>query len=111
MNRREKLLACVEAQHQGQLIRRTQTPYMHHLTTVAETVDHIPLGYETGLCRDLLEKTEVSPAGLQTQLIQFGYSEKEAELITSSVVELTNVFTKTAFPHLKSWCFSIADTN
>jgi hypothetical protein len=98
MNRREELLAWVGQQHQGQLVRKTMLPYMHHLKAVAETADIVPLGYETGLCHDLLEKTAATKESLLKALLKFGYSKDEASVIVSGVIELTNVFTKKACP-------------
>src|ERR1700761_3350939 len=100
MSRRKKLLAWVGEQHKGQLIKRTTIPYLHHLITVAEMADVMPLAYETGLCHDLLEKTEVTPSKLQTILKSFGYNHEETELIIQSVTELTDVFTKATYPGL-----------
>lgn len=58
------------------------------------------LGYEIGLCHDLLEDTDTRPEELRESLLSFGYSEEEAAHITGCVLELTDVFTAAAFPDL-----------
>ena len=99
MNRRLKLINWVRQQHDGQLIKETDVPYFEHLLTVANRVaGAAPLTYEIGLCHDLLEKTEVNSAILETQLKEFGYSLNEAEHISSCVTELTRHFTKANNP-------------
>jgi len=98
ISRRQQLLAWVAEQHAGQLIKQTTEPYLDHLAAVAETADIMPLGYETGLCHDLLEETSVSTSTLLSSLIHFGYEEAAAGAIVSSVIELTHVFTKNAYP-------------
>ncbi|WCT13309.1 hypothetical protein [Mucilaginibacter jinjuensis] len=97
MTGREKLLAWIEQQHEGQLIRKTKLPYSHHLKAVAEMADVAPSGYETGLCHDLLEDTTVTIDALHLALLNFGYSEVEALVIVNGVVDLTNVYTKKAY--------------
>nr|WP_067060350.1 hypothetical protein [Mucilaginibacter sp. L294] len=69
---------------------------------MAETAGCVfPLGYEIGLCHDLLEETDVTEAELLSALKSFRYQDLSAEHITGCVVELTGVFTKAAFPELK----------
>lgn len=98
----EHLRNWVADKYTGQLIRRTTEPYFNHLTAVADMVKAIVyLGYETGLCHDLLEDTETTADELRKQLISFGYSAKEAGSICSCVVELTDVFTAVRYPELK----------
>lgn len=97
--RRELFRDWVALQHRGQLVKETYLPYMHHLDFVADLVkDRVELGYEAGLGHDLLEKTSVTPNALRTALIGFGYT--EAELITSRVEELTDVFTLGNYPEM-----------
>ena|ERR1700761_5328420 len=100
MNPKQKLLAWVEQQHKGHFIRKSNLPYVHHLMAVADTAAIIPLGYETGLCHDLFENTDVTQLKLTATLELLGYHKTEADIITSSVAELTDVFTKVAFPNL-----------
>lgn len=95
----ERLTEWVARKHGGQIIRRTDLPYFSHLTTVAALAGAVAeLGYETGLCHDLLEDTTVTNAELYNALSGFGYSVHDAGLITKSVVELTDVFTASAYP-------------
>jgi (p)ppGpp synthase/HD superfamily hydrolase len=101
MKKRIKLVAWVKTKHDGQLIKKTIEPYYNHLIFVAETVRKAtPLGFEIGLCHDLLEDTDTNEAELEKQLITFGYDLLDARFITYCVVELTDVFTKEAYPHL-----------
>jgi (p)ppGpp synthase/HD superfamily hydrolase len=97
----EKLREWVSIQHGGQQIRRTKEPYVNHLLAVAEmAATAIPLGYEIGLCHDLLEDTATNSGQLLQALISFGYSAGDAAFITDTVVELTDVFTTEAYPDL-----------
>lgn len=95
-----QLTEWVKIKHDGQLIRRVGEPYFNHLIAVATMAKDAVFGYEIGLCHDLLEDTATSSAELRDNLIKFGYSEKDSSFITSSVVELTDVFTTTAYPGL-----------
>jgi (p)ppGpp synthase/HD superfamily hydrolase len=102
MNRKVQLTHWVKSMHEGQIIKCTGEPYFNHLLAVAEmAAPASPFGYEVGLCHDLLEKTLTSQNELHHALIRFGYQAKEASGIVSQVVELTDVFTKAAYPHLK----------
>jgi len=96
------LTAWVKEQHAGQMIRKTEEPYFDHLLFVAEKAGAIiPLGYDIGLCHDLIEKTSVTASMLKEVLISLDYPAISADHITKCVVELTDVFTKTNFPQLK----------
>lgn len=98
----EELRNWVADKYAGQIIRRTNEPYFNHLIAVANMVKSIePLGYEIGLCHDLLEDTETTAAELGNALRSFGYSDDQADLICSCVVELTDVFTAVRYPDLK----------
>ncbi len=81
MTREIKLLDWVKQQHAGQLIKRTTEPYTNHLTAVARMSGVIPLGYEIGLCHDLLENTKTTAPQLRTVLAGFGYNDVEASLL------------------------------
>ena len=95
------LIEWVAKQHEGQLIRRTNEQYLDHLLRVAEmSGQHVPLGFECGLCHDLFEKTKVTPRILNYYLRQFGYTEDQAGMIVQVTLELTDVFTKVSFPEL-----------
>lgn len=101
MTPEQQLKDWVALRHQGQVIRRTGAPYFDHLIAVAEmTKPVLALGYEIGLCHDVLEDTDTTAAELLTALIGFGYTDAEANLISSCVVELTDVFTAAAYPDL-----------
>lgn len=95
----EKLVEWIGVKHSGQLIRRTEKPYIDHLLAVAEMAKPaVAFGYEIGLCHDLLEDTDVSEEELRRVLISIGYSIIAADLITACVKELTDVFTAAAYP-------------
>ena len=99
MNRRLQLINWVKAQHHGQLIKDTYTPYFEHVLAVANQVAAVTtLTYEIGICHDLLEKTPVTKTDLLTRLQAFGYDDVEAEHISNCVVELTRHFTKAENP-------------
>jgi len=99
--RSELLTTWVKKQHKGQVKRYIGDPYFVHLLAVAKMAkDAIALGYEIGLCHDLLEDTRVTTRGLIDVLIGFGYNNAEAEYITACVVELTDLFTSAAYPKL-----------
>lgn len=84
------------------MIRISGEPYIDHLLAVATLAGPaVALGYEIGLCHDLLEDTPTAPAELYAALFVFGYSEAAADQITKIVVELTDVFTATAYPQLR----------
>jgi len=99
---RAGLKAWVKERHAGQMIRKTDEPYFDHLLFVAEKAGAIiSLGYEIGICHDLIEKASVTASTLNDTLISLGYPSMSAEHITKCVVELTDVYTKANFPHLK----------
>jgi len=101
MKPRTQLKRWVSLQHQGQVIRRTKKPYFEHLLAVAELAGPaVTLGYEIGLCHDLLEETDVTERELLAALLSFGFTETDAGSITSCVVELTDVYTAVAYPGL-----------
>ena len=96
------LIEWVAKQHEGQLVRLIGEPYLNHLIRVAEMAGPCAaLAYECGLCHDLFEKTAVSPASLKSRLQQCGYRETEVETIEAVVAELTDFYTKAAYPALK----------
>jgi len=98
----ENLVNWVAVQHHGQLIKRTLEPYFNHVLTVANLAKPVvTLGFEIGLCHDLLEDTDTTAEELPVRLITFGYTETEANTIAIAVVELTDVFTREAYPDLK----------
>ncbi|UKT65603.1 hypothetical protein [Pedobacter mucosus] len=101
MSASKDLEAWVAEQHNWQLIKKTDKPYYSHLTAVAEVAgDKERLGWEIGLCHDLLEDTDITPKGLRQALLGFGYSKRDADLVTLCVIELTDFFTSAAYPNL-----------
>ncbi len=101
MTPRECLINWVAEQHKGQQIKYAGQPYFSHLERVAWLAEHyLIFGYEIGLCHDLLEDTSATEENLRSALIQSGYSRHEADLITSCVTELTDVYTNKAYPSL-----------
>lgn len=96
---RKRLLTWIKTTYAGRLIRMSGEPYLTHLTAVADlAAPALPFGYEIGLCHDLLEDTGMSAAEFEAALIRLGYGSGDARFITSIVTELTDVYTKTAFP-------------
>jgi (p)ppGpp synthase/HD superfamily hydrolase len=101
MTAAEQLTSWVAAQHSGQLIKKTNTPYFSHLITVASIAKSATrLGYEIGLCHDLLEDTDITEDKLLQALLHFGYPQADANEIVSCVTALTDVYTKKAYPNL-----------
>lgn len=99
--RQQLLTSWVARRHEGLLIRRTSEPYFGHVLRVAEMArPYLPLGYEIGLCHDLLEKTGVRAESLYHQLRQFSYGRRNADHITAAVIELTNCYTKKYYPKM-----------
>lgn len=102
MKSQELLTEWVARKHAGQLIRKTSEPYLNHLLFVAEASrEATDFGYEIGLCHDLFEDTSATAEELTDALIGFGYSQLAVKHITTCVVELTDVFTKSAYPEMK----------
>jgi (p)ppGpp synthase/HD superfamily hydrolase len=103
MNPREQLKDWVQLKHRGQLIKKTDEPYFNHLLRVAGMAGETPtpFAYEIGLCHDLLEDTETKVVELQTAMQGFGYLQSDTAYIVACVVELTDVYTKKAYPQLK----------
>lgn len=92
----------IEAKYRGRQIRVSGEPYFTHLVFVAEmAAKAVFLGYEIGLCHDLLEDTGMPASGLYNALVNFQYPKHQARYITDTVVELTDVFTKEAYPGMR----------
>ncbi|GAC1313646.1 MAG: hypothetical protein NVSMB24_37160 [Mucilaginibacter sp.] len=97
----ELLTKWVAKKHDGQVIKSTAHPYCNHPVVVATLAKPaFALGYEIGLCHDLLEDTDTTKNELLDILLNFEYSDAEARIITTRVVELTDVFTAAAYPGL-----------
>lgn len=100
MNERQyRLKLWIRQLYQGRKIRISGESYFRHLLAVANLAGPTaPVAYEIGLCHDLLEDLDLLPDALRKALLNFGYTKEEADLITSSVMELTDVYTRQAFP-------------
>jgi (p)ppGpp synthase/HD superfamily hydrolase len=97
----ELLTQWVAEKHSGQTKKYTGDPYFMHLDAVAAIAKPATLmGYEIGLCHDILEDTKVTRNELFEALLEFGYTDMEANYITVRVVELTDVFKSSAYPGL-----------
>jgi (p)ppGpp synthase/HD superfamily hydrolase len=99
--RQANLLTFVVLKHENQVRKYTGEPYHFHLRNVADMADDkCRMGYEIGLCHDLLEDTQCTPTELVNALIRFKYSPDEVSVICSAVNELTDVYTHEDFPQL-----------
>lgn len=103
-NRQHTLFKFVQQQHKGQIRKYTNKPYHTHLASVAYIVSQHTtpesLSIEIALCHDLLEDTKCTDTLLKQKLIEFGYTQEETLQILITVIELTDVYTKEAFPSL-----------
>lgn len=99
---RSKLQAYIEEIHKGQVRKYTGDPYFTHLLAVAEMAEktNAAYGWEIGLCHDLLEDTNRSASNFDKFLRKNDYSYIAAIHIVSSVVALTDIFTKENYPEL-----------
>lgn len=101
MSPQELLTGWVRSKHGGQLKKYNGEPYFNHLASVAEMAKGaIRLGYEIGLCHDLLEDTRTTGSELKEALVTFGYFHHDADDIAACVAELTDQFTSAASPDL-----------
>ena len=97
----ELLTQWVAKQHGRQTKKHTGDLYFMHLEAVATMAKPATLmGYEIGLCHDILEDTPVTRNELFEALLDFGYNDMEANYITVRVVELTDVFKSSEYPGL-----------
>jgi len=95
------LIAWVKLKFDGNKIKRSGEPYFNHLTAVAElAAPLVSMGYEIGICHDLLEDTSVTENEFLKALKSFGYNDLEAGYISGTVIELTDVFTSEAYSEL-----------
>lgn len=82
-------------------IKYRNHPYFDHCLKVAQSAGPVvPLGYEVGLCHDMLEDGIVHVDELRQILTQLSYAEKEVRQTIATVQELTDVFTPNTFPEL-----------
>ncbi len=97
----ERVLNFASVAHQGQKRKYTNEDYITHPIAVAKLVHE---RYEddnmtsAALLHDVLEDTLVTHSELRAFLHKV-FSVESAEDILSLVVELTDVYTKEAFPH------------
>lgn len=99
--RQANLLKFVVLKHENQVRKYTGEPYYFHLRNVADMADDkCRLGYEIGLCHDLLEDTQCTVSELVNSLIRFEYNPDEVYIICTAVNELTDVYTHEDFPQL-----------
>lgn len=97
----KQLALWIAQRHAGQRIKRSSEPYLNHLLAVAKLSKHAAyLGYEIGLCHDLLEDTDTDTDTLGKALLSFGYDEIQMDHIVTCVLELTDVYTSEAYPDL-----------
>lgn len=82
----------------------TNNPYFDHLLAVAEKAHSadIKFGFEIGLLHDLYEDTYTYPHECIEALWEMGYNKKDAWFISTSVIELTNPYTKENSPELSN---------
>ena len=98
-----KILEFVKIHHAEQKRKYTGEPYYSHLLNVAEILHknvNLPLAVEAALCHDLFEDTNCTHQELTLFLNDIGYDTNESELITSLTIDLSDVYTHTAFPNL-----------
>lgn len=100
-DKRSRLKNFVKKMHKDKIRKYTGEPYYNHLISVAQlSISKCHLGYEIGLCHDLLEDTDCTDKVLLNTLITYGYTASAAYHITKCVVELTDVFTTEKYPSL-----------
>lgn len=102
--RQNELLEFVKEQHAGQVRKYTGDPYHTHLQSVAALVSthepNLPFGVEIALCHDLFEDTTCDGSDLLRFFREENYIFSEARFIVDRVLELTDQYTKEAFPSL-----------
>jgi len=95
------LFQYVKLKHGDQKRKYTNEPYYHHLVNVACIVaDHEPDAIETALCHDLFEDTDCNFDALYKQMTSIGYTADFSYKTCSRVQELTDKFTKEAYPEM-----------
>lgn len=101
-NLQQKQIIHFVNRHHSKIRRKfTRQPYFVHLIRVATLCKAYNLdghSVEVALCHDLLEDTDCSTYSLLDFLTSIGYSSQQASAIVFHVIELTDVFTKQAFP-------------
>lgn len=96
-----QLLEFVKEQHGEQKRKYTLEPYWKHPYAVALMVGgRYPKAIEIALCHDLFEDTPCTFDQLYNKMIEIGYERDFAYDVCGGVKELTDVYTKEAFPYL-----------
>ena len=95
-----RLLDFVKSMHGDQKRKYTGEPYAAHLLSVAEKVKDIPYAVAVALCHDLYEDTSCDAPLLISTMIDIGYDVGVAHAQAEVVQELTDVYTKEAYPDL-----------
>ena len=95
-DKKNKILEFVKLHHANQFRKYTGEPYYTHLVNVANIVHEeapIFLGVEIALLHDLFSSTSCTTKDLKIFLKSIGYTQGQIEIISSSVIELTDEFT------------------
>jgi (p)ppGpp synthase/HD superfamily hydrolase len=100
--RQIKLLGHVQRLHNKHTQKRKfdERPYWTHPLSVARIVEPYGDKYhiEVALLHDIIEDTPYTEDDVHRLLRTYGYNAQEANAISYSVVELTDVFTHEAYP-------------
>lgn len=100
-SRRHCLLDWIKVRYQDVTIPVSGGPYLEHVETVATLAGrYSDLGYEIGLSHDLLEDRICTADVLEAALMACGYHPDETAVIISATRELSDVYTKQAYPIL-----------
>jgi len=100
-DRQWELFDFVKVQHGDQKRKYSGQPYWTHLLSVANIVSEystVNFEVEIALCHDLFEDTSCTSAQLEEHLLDLGYDKTSQEMIVKGVVDLTDKYTKEAFP-------------
>lgn len=99
---REKIIEFVKLKHQGQVRKYTGKSYFNHLIAVAQLAEktNAAYGFEIGLCHDLFEDTDCTIEEFKNAFLGAGYSLLGLNHIGTSVIELTDIYTKANFESL-----------
>lgn len=100
-DRQKRLLEFVKKQHGTQERKYNAEPYWHHVVSVAKIASaQVDGAIEISFCHDLFEDTPCTKEHLQKFLEEHGYNKKEAKHISEVTDELTDEYTKEAYPDL-----------
>jgi len=113
------LYMFVQECHGEQVRKYTGEPYFTHPYAVAEIVNsyNVNMGIEISLCHDLFEDTECKYETLFSFTEYIGYSYSESYVICEGVNDLTDIYTKDAYPKLNrrqrkvKECFRLSRVN